>query len=157
MTDLRASLVSYLPEMQTTRRIAEIYYRHAAWMCVVLVLSTIISRSPTHLHRYMPVPDDEFYGTILPRVYSQTFSAEQDPLNSHRLSVVFMILALGTLLDLQLPALSTQASQYYQLGRTALSLDSILECQSIPAIQALVRGVLHSDIHGIRLIHLDSS
>ncbi|TCD68404.1 hypothetical protein EIP91_010805 [Steccherinum ochraceum] len=119
VTDLRASLVSYLPELQTTRRIAEIYYRHAAWM-------------------YVPVPDDEFYGTILPRVYSQTFSVEQDPLNSHRLSVVFMILALGTLLDLELPALSTQASQYYQLGRTALSLDSILECQSIPAIQALL-------------------
>lgn len=93
--------------------------------------------------RYTPVPENEFYGTILPRVYSQNLSMDQDPIDSHRLSVVFMVLALGSLLDLDLPALSAQASQYYQLGRTALSLDSVLECQSIPAIQSLVGSIVH--------------
>jgi len=117
--NLRVSLLDCLPNMQETRRIAEIYYRHAAWM-------------------YIPVPESEFYGTLLPRVYNQTLTADQDPIDSHRLAVVFMVLALGMLLDLDLPALSAQAMQYYQLGRTALSLDSILECQSIPAIQALL-------------------
>lgn len=89
-------------------------------------------------HRYTPIPENEFNETILPRVYSQAMTNEQDPIDSHRLSIVFMVLALGTLLDLDLPALSPEASQFYQLGRTALSVDSILECQSIPAIQALV-------------------
>ncbi|KAH8093725.1 fungal-specific transcription factor domain-containing protein [Cristinia sonorae] len=117
--NFRASLITFLPEIQTTRRMAAIYYRHAAWM-------------------YTPVPESEFYLEILPRIYSQSLNVEQDPIDSHRLAVVFMVLALGTLVDLDRPPLSTEASQYYQLGRTALSLDSILECQSIPAIQALL-------------------
>lgn len=60
-------------------------------------------------------------------------------MDSHRLAVLYMVLALGTLLDLDKPALSADATRYYQLGRAALSLDSVLEAQSIPGIQALVR------------------
>lgn len=63
---------------------------------------------------------------------------EQDPLDSHRLAILFLVLALGALLDLDSPALSQESMQYYHLGRASLSLDSILEFQSIPAIQALV-------------------
>ena len=64
---------------------------------------------------------------------------EPAPKDSHRLAVFCLVLALGALLDLDKPTLSADASQYYQLGRAVLSLDSILESQSIPAIQALVR------------------
>lgn len=60
-------------------------------------------------------------------------------MDSHRLAVLYMVLALGTLLDLDKPSLSAEATRYYQLGRASLSLDSVLESQSIPAIQALVR------------------
>ena len=49
------------------------------------------------------------------------------------------VLALGALLDLSKPPLSEEANRFFQLGRAALSVDSILESQSVPAIQALVR------------------
>ena len=49
-----------------------------------------------------------------------------------------MVLALGTLFDLDKPYLSLEATQYYQLSRASLSLDSVLEHQTIAAIQALV-------------------
>jgi hypothetical protein len=49
-----------------------------------------------------------------------------------------MALALGTLLDLDRPARCPESKQFYQLARAALTLDSVLEEQSIPAIQALV-------------------
>jgi hypothetical protein len=52
--------------------------------------------------------------------------------------VLFMILALGTLFDPQMPPQSPEASHYYQLGRAALSLDSPLEAQSVIVVQALV-------------------
>lgn len=61
-------------------------------------------------------------------------------------------------MDLDQPYLSTGATQYYQLARAAFSLDSILENQSILAIQALVSKIsrslpqLYSDIHGVLLI-----
>jgi hypothetical protein len=48
-----------------------------------------------------------------------------------------MMLAIGALLDLDAPPHSYDANHYYQLGRAALSVDSIFEEPSIPAIQAL--------------------
>ena len=54
-----------------------------------------------------------------------------------------MVLALGALLDLDLPGHSPEAMQWYQVARAALSLDSVLEVQTIPGIQALV-GVCFS-------------
>jgi hypothetical protein len=51
------------------------------------------------------------------------------------------MLAIGALLDLDAPPHSYDASHYYQLGRAALSVDSVFEEQSIPAIQALACDV----------------
>jgi len=48
-----------------------------------------------------------------------------------------MMLAIGALLDLDALPHSNDANNYYQLGRVALSVDSIFEEQSIPAVQAL--------------------
>lgn len=72
------------------------------------------------------------------RIYDQGWPEDQDPNDSHRLAVLYMVFAVGALMDLDKPYLSLEATQYYQLARAALSLDSILEHQSIPALQALV-------------------
>lgn len=91
---------------------------------------------------------------MLSRIYDYSIvTTDQDPIDSHRLAVVYMVFALGTLFDLEKPYLSVEATQYYQAGRAALSLDSVLEHQSIPAIQALVGCPFsHSDVHGGLLI-----
>lgn len=117
--DVRESLLASLPDATKARRLTRLYYRHAAWM-------------------YTPIPETEFYQTIFSRVYEQPPSADVEIIDSHRLAVLFLVFALGTLLDLDLPSLNSEATTYYQLGRAALSLDSILESQSIPAIQALL-------------------
>ena len=56
--------------------------------------------------------------------------------------MVYMMLAIGALLDLEAPPQSYDANHYYQLGRAALSVDPIFEEQSIPAIQALARDLV---------------
>jgi hypothetical protein len=53
-----------------------------------------------------------------------------------------MVLALGTLVDLNMSAHSPEATEYYQLARAALAIDSVLDEPSIPGIQALVGFVL---------------
>ena len=53
--------------------------------------------------------------------------------------MVYMMLAIGTLLDLDAPSHSYDACHYYELGRAALSLAPIFEEQPILAIQALAR------------------
>ena len=66
--------------------------------------------------------------------------AAHDPLESHKLAVLFFVFAMGKLLDLRGPDILTQeAMRYYQIGRAALSLNGFLEARSIPAVQALVR------------------
>ena len=96
------------------------------------------------IRRYTPIPDAEFYTTVFSRIYDQPIGIDQEPVDSHRLAVLYMVFALGTLFDLDQPFLSVEATRYYQLARASLSLDSPLENQTIPAIQALVR------VHGLR-------
>lgn len=88
-------------------------------------------------HRYTPIPEAEFEEAIFARVYDG-METERAPMDAHQLAVLCFVLALGTLLDLEKPSLSAEAMRYYQLGRAALSVDSVLESQSIPAIQAVV-------------------
>ncbi|EAU90340.1 hypothetical protein CC1G_09022 [Coprinopsis cinerea okayama7 len=115
---VRASITSHLPAPAAAKRIANLYFRHAAWM-------------------YTPISEQDFYSNVLPEVYN-TEETYRDSVSSHTLSVFFMVLALGTLLDLDLPAHSPESMQYFQIGRAALALDSVLEEQSITALQALL-------------------
>lgn len=90
-------------------------------------------------NRYTPIPETDFFDSIFQPIYEQD-AAYHGTTGSHSLAVLYMILAIGTLLDLDGPAHSPESKQYYQLGRAALALDSVIEEQSIPGIQALVKS-----------------
>ncbi|EPT00931.1 hypothetical protein FOMPIDRAFT_1162266 [Fomitopsis schrenkii] len=116
---VRSHLASCLPDAMEARRLGDLYFKHAAWM-------------------YTPIPESEFNETVFSRFYKGAGYADQDPDYSHKLSVLFMVLAMGSLLNVEDSMPSPDAARYYQLGRAALSLDSILEHHTIPAIQALI-------------------
>ncbi|KAF9443665.1 hypothetical protein P691DRAFT_737567 [Macrolepiota fuliginosa MF-IS2] len=116
--DVRSTIMGYLPNASSARKLCELYYRHAAWM-------------------YTPITELDFYETVFRPMYDQS-AAPPEPLSAHNLAVLFMVLALGSLLDLEAPPLSPQSMQFYQLGRASLTLESVLEEQSIPGIQALL-------------------
>lgn len=78
--------------------------------------------------------------SIFQPIYEQD-AAYHGTTGSHSLAVLYMILAIGTLLDLDKPAHSPESKKYYQLARAALALDPVLEGQSISGIQALVSAV----------------
>lgn len=82
--------------------------------------------------------EEDFYETVFRPIYQADTHLSDDFIESHTLAVLYLTLAIGTLLDLDKPPLSLEASQYYQLGCAALSLHSLYEERSIPAIQALV-------------------
>ncbi|KAI0296030.1 hypothetical protein BC826DRAFT_1006878 [Russula brevipes] len=132
--DNRAMLLSELPDTNTVRRRLDTYWRHAAWM-------------------YTPIEQSDFYGSIYSRVFDPDAGPDHDRIQSHRIAVVYMMLAIGALLDLDATPHSNEANNYYQLGRVALSVDSIFEEQSIPAVQALLlmsHYMFLSDIDGPR-------
>ncbi|KXN89389.1 hypothetical protein AN958_05762 [Leucoagaricus sp. SymC.cos] len=117
--ELRSTIMGYLPNANTARKLCDMYFRHAAWM------------------QYTPITELDFFETVFRPMYDQSV-APAEPISAHNLSVLFMVLAMGSLLDLEAPPLSPQSMQYYQLGRASLALDSVLEEQSIPGIQALL-------------------
>ena len=89
-------------------------------------------------YRYTPISEEDLYETIFRQIYDPEPNFE--PQSSQNIGVFCMVLAIGILLDLDKPAHSAEAMSYYHLARAALSIDSILDVQTIAGIQALVNG-----------------
>jgi hypothetical protein len=87
--------------------------------------------------RYTPITESDFFESVYRPIYDQS-ATPQEPLSAHNLAVLFLVFALGSLLNLDAPPHSPQAMQFYQLGRASLALESVLEEHSIAGIQALV-------------------
>ena len=88
--------------------------------------------------RYTPISEGDLRETIFRQIYDPEPNFE--PQSSQNLGVFCLILAIGILMDLDKPAHSAEAMYYYHLARAALSINSILEEQTIAGIQALVNG-----------------
>lgn len=52
---------------------------------------------------------------------------------------MFMVLAIGSLMDIKRPAYNIEAEKYHQLARAALFQSPIFEEPTLHAVQALVR------------------
>ena len=90
------------------------------------------------LIRYHHITRAQFDESVFAYIYRPEPEADHDPLESHRLSMLLIVMAVGVLVDLSVPAHSKQAAPLFQLSKAALSINSILEEPSILAIQSLV-------------------
>jgi Ni/Fe-hydrogenase subunit HybB-like protein len=66
----------------------------------------------------------------------------EDPVLYHRLSLMFIVLAIGSLMDMSLPAYNLEAEKYHQLARAALFHSSLFDEPTLNAVQSLVRFFL---------------
>lgn len=127
------TLFWYLPEHAKAQEICQTYYRLGAWM-------------------YNPISQQCFYEDIYPQFYTPNAGPpSDDPLLSHKMSLVFMVLAIGTLMDVHQPAYNVEAEKYHQLARAALFQSSLFEDPTINAVQALFLMTFYlfmSDRHG---------
>lgn len=113
------NLFWYLPPADKAAELRSIYYTNAAWM-------------------YNPIPQESFDFEVYHQFYdTSNVPSADDPLLPHRLSLMFMILAIGTLMDTSLPAYSIEAEKYHQLAKAALFRDSFVDSPTINAVQAL--------------------
>ncbi|KAF5388699.1 hypothetical protein D9757_004824 [Collybiopsis confluens] len=132
----RQRLVEHLPKPAVARRHYQNYFRYATWQYDAI--SEIDFRQTIFQPIYEPHADDHSF---------------EDPLSSHKLAILFLIFALGALLDFDGQAHSPEAKWYYQLGRAALSLESVLDSPAMSTIQALILlsyYMLLDDIHDPR-------
>ncbi|KAI0915694.1 hypothetical protein AcV5_003545 [Taiwanofungus camphoratus] len=123
-------LKSYLPPQPRAWALCETYLAHFAVWC-------------------RPIKRDELIDDILIPIYnsikdpskakkSDQPSASAARRRPHLLAVLFLILAVGALVDLTLPPCSAEAEMYHRLGRAALSVHTIFDSPDIETVQALV-------------------
>lgn len=92
--------------------------------------------------RYNPISIDDFDTQVYSIFESGAHSIAEDPVFPHKLSLMFIVLAIGSLMNTSLPAYSLEAEKYHQLARAALFHTSIFDAPTIHAVQALVRLLL---------------
>ncbi|KAG6916551.1 hypothetical protein DXG01_006377 [Tephrocybe rancida] len=123
----------YLPPADKALELRQLYYSHAAWM-------------------YNPVSQEAFDSQVYPQFYDPNIGPQSDdPQLSHRLSLLFMVLAIGSLVNTDLPAYNLEAEKYHQLARAALFSNSIFDEPTINAVQALFLMTFYmflADRHG---------
>lgn len=91
------------------------------------------------MSRYHPVNVETFDNDVYAPFYSQNVGPiPDDPLLAHRLSILFMVLAIGSLMNQALPAYNLEAEKYHQLARAALFHHSFFDNPTINAVQSLV-------------------
>ncbi|KAF9523061.1 fungal-specific transcription factor domain-containing protein [Crepidotus variabilis] len=112
----------YLPPVDVALQLRSIYFTHAAWM-------------------YNPVNSEWFESEIWPAFYSANvgWAAERqdEPQLGHRLSVLFMVLSIGSLMNTALPAYNIEAEKYHYLARAALFHHPFFDNPTLNAVQAL--------------------
>jgi hypothetical protein len=105
--------------------------------------------------RYNPISISEFNSTIYSILFKSqgvlALSEEPNIMLSQRLSVMFMVLAIGSLMDTRLPSYSIEAEKYHQLARAALFQNNVFDEPTLGAVQALYLMSFYlffSDRHG---------
>jgi hypothetical protein len=86
------------------------------------------------------VPEHEFDEIIYPIIYDQQ-GGEDDQRAHHCLSVVFLICAIGAMVDPLLPSRNGEGAKYYELACAALFGSRVIEDPTIEAVQALVNAL----------------
>ena len=90
-----------------------------------------------------PVPRDSFSTLILNECYpDERPPASLRHVSSHRLSVLFMVFALGTLMDIHRPLCSIEAEEYHTLARACLCVEPVYDNSSLQAVQSMVCPIL---------------
>ncbi|KAF5355299.1 hypothetical protein D9758_005984 [Tetrapyrgos nigripes] len=127
------TLFWYLPPASRAAELRAIYYRHAAWM-------------------YNPVAQDVFNLEVFSQFYDPNVRpSADDPVLLHRLSLLFIVLAIGCLMDTSLPPYNIEAEKYHQLAKAALFREPFLDAPTVNSLQALFLMSYYlflSDRHG---------
>ncbi|KIY52929.1 hypothetical protein FISHEDRAFT_69385 [Fistulina hepatica ATCC 64428] len=115
-----SELMWYLPDQHRTTELRNIYFLQAAWM-------------------YNPISEASFNADIFGHLYDPLLmkAPTVELVVAHKLSLMYMVLAIGSLMDVELPAYNLEAEKYHQLARASLFLAPFIDEPTVHAIQAL--------------------
>lgn len=123
--DVRRLIESHLPPWERATHLAQSYVTNAAWLFQGITPEQVI---------------DEMLPAIYKRPRSELSEEDrpyQDYSGPHDLSLIFLVFAVGALMDLGQEPYNAEAEHYHILAKAALCLQPVLEKPSLVAIQAL--------------------
>ncbi|KAJ7665729.1 fungal-specific transcription factor domain-containing protein [Mycena rosella] len=105
----------------------------------------------------MPIVQDEAV-ELLTQIYRPLQSEDQypPPVTAQQMAVLYLILALGALVDLELPPYSSEADHYFDLACAAMSVRSLFESPTVVTVQTLVLMAMYY-AHGGRRFTMDGA
>ena len=111
---------SHLPTWERACSLCETYLEQAAWL----------------FHAVSPV---QLMDEMLPAFYKKAVPdpSEDDYSGPHDLALLFLVFAVGALVDLTQEPSNAEAEHYHQIARAAICLQPVLERPSLVTIQAL--------------------
>ncbi|KAH8104099.1 fungal-specific transcription factor domain-containing protein [Cristinia sonorae] len=112
----------HLPSWDRACHLSEAYIEHAAWLFRGVSKQQLLLEMLPSIYR-RPLPD----GAALKDDYS----------GPHDYALIYLIFAVGALLDLNQEPYNAEGEHYHQLARAALCLQPVLEKPSSVTIQAL--------------------
>ncbi|KAI0091551.1 fungal-specific transcription factor domain-containing protein [Irpex rosettiformis] len=121
-------LEAHLPPQPRAWALCETYLEQFSWWFRPIKREELIDEILTPIYRR---------STTNPRAaYHRKADAEciRCP---HLLATLFMVFAVGALVDLTLPPCSVEAEKYYRLGRAALNMRSIFDSPELETVQAI--------------------
>jgi hypothetical protein len=117
--ELRHLILSCIPPADKVLSLVERYYRHIAWM-------------------YDPIPREQFMDRVYDRIFYSNRYGDISNVPFDHVALLFIILALSVLTDLDRPFNYADAEPYYLLSLAAFSLESHLTAPTLASIQSLV-------------------
>ncbi|KAJ7499017.1 fungal-specific transcription factor domain-containing protein [Mycena latifolia] len=120
-------LFDYLPEQPRAWSLCETYMEQCAW-------------------QFRPIHREEIIDDFLTPIYKslrerKNWNSEADfphTISPHRIAVLFMLFALGALVDLTLEPDNVESEHYYHASRAALALRSIFDSPEMATVQAVI-------------------
>ncbi|EPQ56096.1 hypothetical protein GLOTRDRAFT_39622, partial [Gloeophyllum trabeum ATCC 11539] len=110
-----ALIETYLPPWTRALALCDIYLEGAAWL-------------------FHAIPRSQLMDELLPAIYKRPSAGGTGP---HHLALLFLVFAVGTLVDLADGPRDAEAEHYFQIASAAICLESVLERPSLVTVQAI--------------------
>ena len=116
---LRELIEGHLPNWERASYLTQTYCEQAGWL-------------------FHSVSKDQIMDELLPIYYSNgPPKAPDDNKSAHELALLFLVFAIGALVDLTQDPANAEAEHYHQIARAAICLQPVLEKPSLVTIQAI--------------------
>lgn len=127
---VKLQIETYLPPWERACILADTYLEQAAWL-------------------FRAVSKQQLIDEMLPIIYKRRapLDASHEYNGPHDLSLLYMIFAVGALVDLNLEPFNKEADHYYQLAKAAIALQNIFENPELVTIQALHLMSIYNAMH----------